>query len=81
MHLDLTTTYIGIISLIIFIIAYAIVMIEEFTHLRKSKPVIISATLIWALIAYYYSSNGIHSEEVFGISLGIKKYITNAGII
>jgi len=64
MHLDLTTTYIGIISLIIFIIAYAIVMIEEFTHLRKSKPVIISATLIWALIAYYYSSNGIHSEEL-----------------
>ena len=64
MHLDLTATYIGIICLIIFIIAYAVVMIEEFTQLRKSKPVIISAALIWALIAYYYSSNGIHSEEL-----------------
>ena len=56
MYIDLTTTYIGITSLVIFFIAYAVVMIEEFTHLRKSKPVIISAALIWALIAFYYSS-------------------------
>ena len=62
--MDLTTTYIGITSLVIFFIAYAVVMIEEFTHLRKSKPVIISAALIWALIAYYYSSNGINSEQI-----------------
>ena len=62
MYIDLTTTYVGITSLVIFFIAYAVVMIEEFTHLRKSKPVIISAALIWALIAYYYSSKGIHSE-------------------
>ena len=64
MYIDLTTTYIGITSLVIFFIAYAVVMIEEFTHLRKSKPVIISAALIWALIAFYYSSNGIHSEQL-----------------
>ena len=64
MHIDLTTTYIGIISLIIFFIAYVIVMVEEFTHLRKSKPVIISAALIWAFIGYYYSSNGINSEQL-----------------
>ena len=64
MYIDLTTTYIGIISLIIFIIAYAVVIIEEFTFLRKSKPVIISAALIWALIAYYYSSKGIQSEKL-----------------
>jgi len=55
MHIDLTTSYVGYISLLIFIIAYAFVMAEEFTHLRKSKPVIISAALIWGLIAYYYS--------------------------
>ena len=62
--MDLTTTYIGITSIVIFFIAYAVVMIEEFTHLRKSKPVIISATLIWALIAYYYASNGYQSEKL-----------------
>ena len=65
MHLDLTTTYIGITSLIIFFIAYAVVMIEEFTHLRKSKPVIISAALIWGLIAFHYTMiPGDYSHEV-----------------
>ena len=46
MHIDLTTSYVGYISLIIFVLAYALVMVEEFSHLRKSKPVIISAALI-----------------------------------
>ena len=55
MHIDLTNSYVGYISLLIFFLAYAFVMLEEFTHLRKSKPVIISAALIWGLIAYYYS--------------------------
>ena len=55
MQIDLTTSYVGYISLILFILAYAFVMAEEFLHLRKSKPVIISAALIWAVIAYYYS--------------------------
>ena len=65
MNIDLTTNYVGIIALIIFIIAYAIVMIDEFTHLRKSKPVIISAALIWGLIAFYYSSlNSDYSKEI-----------------
>ena len=65
MIFDLTTHYIGIISLVIFILAYAIVMAEEFSHLRKSKPVIISAALIWGLIAFFYSgvSDG-HSKEL-----------------
>ena len=65
MYIDLTTSYIGIIALIIFILAYAIVMMEEFSHLRKSKPVIISAALIWALIGFYYTKiAGEYSHEV-----------------
>ena len=40
-------------------------MVEEFSHLRKSKPVIISAALIWGIIAFYFSSvPGLHSEKV-----------------
>ena len=38
MEINLTTSYVGILSLIVFIIAYAVVMAEEFSHLRKSKP-------------------------------------------
>ena len=53
MEINLTTSYVGILSLIVFIIAYAVVMAEEFSHLRKSKPVIISAALIWGIIAFH----------------------------
>ena len=69
MHIDLTTSYIGYISIFIFVLAYAFVMTEEFTHLRKSKPVIISATLIWGVIAYYYSVHFKGSQEEVEIAL------------
>ena len=57
MEINLTTSYVGILALVIFVIAYIAVMVEEFSHLRKSKPVIISAALIWGIIAFYFSSN------------------------
>ena len=64
MEINLTASYVGILSLIIFIIAYAAVMAEEFSHLRKSKPVIISAALIWGIIAFYFSSNKEIGHEI-----------------
>jgi len=56
--LDLTHSVVGYLSLFLFFLAYALVMAEEFTHLRKSKPVILAAGLIWGLVAYVYASNG-----------------------
>ena len=64
MEINLTTSYVGILALIIFIIAYAAVMVEEFSHLRKSKPVIISAALIWGIIAFYFSSHKEIGHEI-----------------
>ena len=64
MEIDLTTSYVGVLSLILFIIAYAVVMAEEFSHLRKSKPVIISAALIWGIIAFHFSSNKEIAHEI-----------------
>lgn len=58
-HLDLTQSPVGYISLGIFVIAYLLVMSEEFIHLRKSKPVMLAAGIIWAIIAAAYASNGI----------------------
>ncbi|MEE8495735.1 MAG: sodium:proton antiporter NhaD [Xanthomonadales bacterium] len=49
--LDLTGHWAGILSLLIFIAAYALVIGEEVIHLRKSKPVIVAAGLIWVLVA------------------------------
>jgi NhaD family Na+/H+ antiporter len=64
-RLDLTGHWVGFTALAIFALAYALVMAEEFTHLRKSKPVILAAGVIWALIAIVYVNNGItHAAEI-----------------
>jgi NhaD family Na+/H+ antiporter len=42
---------VGYLCLAIFIVAYAFVMLEEKLHLRKSKPVLLAAGLIWFLVA------------------------------
>lgn len=60
--MDLTTAWPGITALCIFVLAYLFVITEEFTHLRKSKPVILSAGLIWAVIGVYYA--GIGEQEM-----------------
>ena len=46
--LDLVGHPVGTAALVIFTLAYLAVMAEEFTKLRKSKPVILAAGLIWA---------------------------------
>ncbi len=56
-RLDLTSSGVGFFAIGVFILAYALVMAEEFTHLRKSKPVIIAAGLIWGMIAWTYQSH------------------------
>ena len=55
--IDLTGHWVGPFSIGVFMVAYALVMAEEFTHLRKSKPVIIAAGIIWAAIAWVMVSN------------------------
>jgi Na+/H+ antiporter NhaD/arsenite permease-like protein len=62
--LGLTGTQRGIYCVLVFIIAYAFVMTEEFTHLRKSKPVILAAGIIWAHVAYLASENNVPAEQV-----------------
>ena len=58
-RLDLTGSWVGITSVLLFFVAYLVVMVEEFTHLRKSKPVMLAAGIIWALIAWHYQTQGI----------------------
>ncbi|WP_047042059.1 sodium:proton antiporter NhaD [Vibrio mexicanus] len=56
--LNLTQSTIGYAALFIFFIAYVIVMLEEYLQLRKSKPVLLAAGLIWAMIGYVYQQHG-----------------------
>jgi len=62
--LDLTHHPVGYWAIAIFVVAYLLVMAEEYTHLRKSKPVILAAGIIWAIIAAVYASHGMtHAAE------------------
>ncbi|MBE8189945.1 MAG: sodium:proton antiporter [Candidatus Thioglobus sp.] len=63
--LDLTKHWAGYSALAVFVIAYVFVMVEEFTHFKKSKPVILVAGVIWGLIGWVYAQNGLpHTAEV-----------------
>ena len=65
--LDLTRTPVGIFAVIVFVIAYLLVMGEEYLSLRKSKPVLIAAGIIWVAIGWTYVNYDIPglTEEAF----------------
>ncbi|MBT8134912.1 MAG: sodium:proton antiporter NhaD, partial [Gammaproteobacteria bacterium] len=50
------------------------VMTEEFTVLRKSKPVILGAGLIWGLIGWFYASNGMPHEAEYAVRHNLEEY-------
>jgi len=55
---DLTRSGMGIVALVLFVAAYVLVICEERLHLRKSKPVIVAAGVIWMLVALAYQALG-----------------------
>lgn len=62
--MNLTAHWAGYLAIVIFVAAYALVILEENIHLRKSKPVIVAAGLIWVLVAYAYMTLGdLHTAE------------------
>ena len=63
--LDLTTHTVGYLALIVFSLAYLLVIFEDQLHLRKSKPVLLAAGIIWIMIAIVYQQHGFdHAAEV-----------------
>lgn len=61
--MDLTAHWIGIAAIAVFVLSYSFVIAEEFTHLRKSVPVMIGAGVIWTFIAAQYAGGMDHSAE------------------
>jgi Na+/H+ antiporter NhaD/arsenite permease-like protein len=73
--LGLTGTQRGIYTVLIFIIAYGFVMTEEFTHMRKSKPVILAAGIIWAHAAILAQEAGVSAEDMHkAFEYNLKEY-------
>lgn len=61
---DFTGHWAAIMALIIFCMAYALVIAEEQLHLRKSKPVTVAAGIIWMIVALVYAQTGdTHTAE------------------
>ncbi len=73
-RLDLTNHWAGLTAIGLFVIAYLFVMAEEFTHLRKSKPVMLAAGVIWGILAWVYQSNGLPHEAEQAIRHNLLEY-------
>lgn len=62
-------------ALVVFFLSYLAVLFEEQTHLRKSKPVMLGAGLIWVFIAVIAPDYGIHHPEVrAAVTHGLEEY-------
>ncbi len=59
---DLTDHWAGIASLVVFGLAYLLVIAEEVTHLRKSKPMVMAAGILWVMIAFVFDGLGRSGE-------------------
>ena len=70
--MDLTAHWVGFTAILLFVAAYGLVITEEFTHLRKSKPVMLAAGIIWGLIAYQYAG----TDEPHATAEAVQEYLT-----
>jgi Na+/H+ antiporter NhaD/arsenite permease-like protein len=52
---NLTSTSLAWLALAIFVLAYVLVVTEEITGLRKSKPLVVASGLIWLIVAIAWS--------------------------
>lgn len=82
----------GYLALATFAFAILLVSFEEYTHLRKSKPMIIAAGIIWALIGWHAAAIGtshqaeqsvrqslLHYTELMLLILVVMTYINALG--
>lgn len=64
----------GLFALAIFALAYALVMAEEYLKLRKSKPVLVAAGIIWIVIGIVYAGQGQSPLAVAGFRQTLLAY-------
>ena len=61
---DLTTTWVGFMALVIFIIAYYFIATEDKYRINKAKPALFAGTFIFMLIGFYYAINGLDGNHL-----------------
>ncbi len=60
----LTNTWVGIVSLVIFIVGYYVIAAEEKYHINKAKPALFIGSFIFMLIGFYFFINGMDKEPL-----------------
>jgi Na+/H+ antiporter NhaD/arsenite permease-like protein len=72
--LHATNTTLGFLALGLFIVAYLIVILEEFLKLRKCKSVLLASGLIWVLVALLAKQQGMPHIAEQAIKHNILEY-------
>ncbi len=72
--LDLTQHWAGYIALVVFAVAYILAMTEEVTELKKSKPMVFAASLIWIFIAVVYVNGGMSEQAGHAFRASLEGY-------
>jgi len=62
--LHLTTEWVGIVGMAIFVIAYYFIATEEKYEINKAKPALFAGTLMFMLIGIYFTINGISPDPL-----------------
>ena len=63
-QLHLTTTWVGILSLIVFVVGYYFIATEDKYHINKAKPALLAGTGIFMLIGLYFAMNGMDGHHL-----------------
>jgi len=72
--LDLTQHWSGYLALVVFAVAYILAMTEEVTELKKSKPMVFAASLIWIFIAVVYVNGGMSEQAGHAFRASLEGY-------
>lgn len=72
--LNLTAHPLGFIAVGVFIFAYILVIAEEFIHMRKSKPVVLAAGVIWLLVSIAYAQQGLEHQVADAVRHTLLEY-------
>jgi len=72
--MDLTQHWAGYLALTVFAVAYILAMTEEVTELKKSKPMVFAASLIWIFIAVFYTKGGMNEQAGVAFRATLESY-------
>ncbi len=61
---NLTMSWVGILSMIIFVVGYYVVAAEEKYHINKAKPALFIGTFIFILIGIYFTVHGLDTTPL-----------------